>query len=141
MTTFADTTYLVALMDDEDQWHPKALALLDWAEKRAPLHVHALTVGETIAIVGSHMGGKVARDAYVMLKDTTIIHLPTMEDLDASMDLVLKYDGTLSLSDALSLHLMRAQDGSEILSFDKDFDGKGVARVHEPPPPGRRRSR
>jgi predicted nucleic acid-binding protein len=133
MAVFADTTFFVALMDADDQWHEQATALIEWAEKRAPLHVHALAVGEVIAIVGTHRGGKAARQAYAMLKDTTEIHLPSASDLDAAMDLVLKYDGTLSLSDALYLRFMAATDAKQIISFDRDFDGKGVERVTKPP--------
>lgn len=146
MTVFADTTFFVALMDDQDQWHKKAAALLDYAEKRMPLHVHALAVGEVIAIIGSHRGGKAAREAYAMLKDTTQIHTPSIEDLDAGMEHVLRYDGTLSLSDALYLHFMERDGVKSIISFDDDFDGKGVERVSQPPdlgpkPPGRRSRR
>lgn len=136
MPVFADTTFFVALMDDEDRWHAAAKALLPYAQKRLPLHVHALAVGEVVAIVGSHHGGKAARQAYAMLKDTTTIHAPSVDDLDAAMEHVLRYDGTLSLSDALYLHLMAREGASHILSFDADFDGKGVERVSAPPPRG-----
>lgn len=143
MRVFADTTFFVALMDDQDQWHAQALALLDYAEKRMPLHVHALAVGEVIAIIGTHRGGKPAREAYAMLKDTTQIHTPTLDDLDAAMEHVLRYDGTLSLSDALYLHFMNRDGAQQIISFDDDFDGKGVERISQPPdlgpkPPARR---
>lgn len=135
MAVFADTTFFVALMDEDDRWHEAAKALLRFAEKRTPLHVHALAVGEVVAVVGSHQGGKAAREAYTMLKDTTHVHVPTVEDLDAAMEHVLRYDGTLSLSDALYLHLMAREGARQIISFDRDFDGKGVERVTAPPRP------
>ena len=136
MPIFADPTFFVALMDEDDRWHDEAKALLGFAEKRMPLHVHALAMGEVIAILGSHHGGKAARNAYAMLKDTTFIHAPAVEDLDEAMDHVLRYDGTLSLSDALYLHLMAREDAKHIISFDEDFDGKGVERVMAPPDRG-----
>ncbi|MFA5860806.1 MAG: type II toxin-antitoxin system VapC family toxin [Candidatus Thermoplasmatota archaeon] len=143
MSVFADTTFFVALMDEDDQWHEQAQALLAFAEKWSPLQVHALAVGEVIAIIGSHKGGKAARQAYAMLKDTVQIHVPTIDDLDAAMEHVLRYDGTLSLSDALYLHMMKLAEAKQIISFDDDFDGKCIERISDPPnmgpkPPSRR---
>lgn len=141
MPAFADATFLVALMDPDDQWHDQARALLPFAKRNVPLHTHALGVAEVIAIVGGRLGGKVAREAYARLRDTTEIHLPSLEDLDEAMTHVVRYDGTLSLSDALALHVMRREGIGDILSFDKDFDGKDVNRVHQPPGPRRPRRR
>lgn len=127
---FADASFFVALLNERDQWNLKATALLPMARARAPLRVHAIGVAEVIAVVGSAGGGKAARIAYEAIRDTASIHVPTLEEMDAAMELVVRYDGTLSLSDALFLLLMHREDATEILSFDRGFDGKGVQRIH-----------
>jgi len=44
-------------------------------------------------------------------------------------EIYLKYDGTLSFSDAFSVFTMKKKNINEILSFDKDFDKiEGVVR-------------
>lgn len=129
MPLFADASYFIALTDPEDQWHAGARRLVRVAERRAPLETHALVVGEVVAVVGSSAGGKAARQAYEGMRDNAIVHVPALDDLDEAMHDVVRYDGTLSLSDTLSLHLMRRRGIRDILSFDRDFDGKGVRRL------------
>lgn len=129
MATYADASYFIALVDPQDQWHRRAVDLLAHAKKRAPVRIHALALGEVVAVLGSRRGGKAAFDVYWALRDTTELHLPTAEELDASMQLVLRYGGRLSLSDCLFLYLMNQDVNSEILSFDAGFDGKGVRRL------------
>jgi predicted nucleic acid-binding protein len=46
---------------------------------------------------------------------------------------VVRFDGALSLCDALFVQPMARQDGSAILSFDSDFDKAGLRRL--PPLP------
>ena len=44
----------------------------------------------------------------------------------------LKYDGTLSVSDAVSVFIMKKKEIERIISFDSDFDKvQGIMRIHE----------
>ena len=133
MPTFADASFYIGIADPKDQWHRAATDLLHFAQARSPLHTHALALAEVIALVGAVRGGKGARLAYESIRDACVLHLPTLDDLDESMRIVVRHDGALSLSDALTLHLMAREGARQVLSFDKDFDGKGVVRVHAPP--------
>ncbi|HLE46698.1 MAG TPA: PIN domain-containing protein [Candidatus Thermoplasmatota archaeon] len=133
MPLFGDASFFIALADPKDRWHDSAVRLLPWAEGRKPLHVHALVLAEVVAVIGSAKGGKAARAAYDALRTDARVHLPSISDLDDSMELVVRFDGRLSLSDALSLELMGRLGVREILSFDADFDGKGVTRRISPP--------
>lgn len=132
MALFADASFFVAVANPKDRWHRDAAALARQLTGHAPLRTHALAVGEVVALVGAARGGKVAQRAFVGIRDTCSIHLPSLEDLDGSMEWVLRSDGALSLSDSLFLRLM-SPGRDEILSFDADFDGKGVRRIHQPP--------
>ena len=42
--------------------------------------------------------------------------------LSGAMEILLKYDGYLSLSDSVSVEIMRTKKIKKILSFDSDFD-------------------
>lgn len=133
MTLFVDASYFIALADPKDRWHEAATGLLPYAEARHPLHTHALVLAEVVAVVGSARGGKAARVAYDGIRDGTRLHLPDLPSLDESIGLVVRFDGGLSLSDALSIEIMRREGIGKILSFDEDFDGKGVRRVSAAP--------
>lgn len=48
-----------------------------------------------------------------------------------AMETFLKYDGTLSFADSVSIEIMRNLEIDEIVSFDSDFDKvDGVIRIH-----------
>jgi hypothetical protein len=48
------------------------------------------------------------------------------------MSVFLHYDGTLSVSDAVSVFIMERENIDRILSFDSDFDKvEGIVRIHE----------
>ncbi len=126
-------------MNAGDHWHDRAVALVPFVERHGPVATHALVVAEVVALLGARGGGKAARTGCAMIHDAARVRVPTAVDLDAAMDIVVRYDGGLSLCDALSLHYVADEDVRDILSFDADFDGKGVRRVCEPPGPRRPR--
>jgi predicted nucleic acid-binding protein len=131
--TFADTSFYIALARPQDAWHRAARQLLDVAEQRDPLHTTALVVAEVVAMVGPFEGGKAAMAVYDALNREGVVHFPRPNDYDAAMRIVLRFDGKLSLCDALTLHTMELYGATDLLSFDKDFDGKGVNRLASPP--------
>lgn len=126
---FADASFLVALLDEEDQWHARARAAAPALMKLRPWRTHALALGEVVAIVGSRRGGKPARSAYEMIRDTMEVRTPTLADLDDAMVHVLRHDGDLSLSDALFLAYAARDDEGAILTFDAGFDRTGLTRL------------
>lgn len=125
---FLDASYIIALADPQDPWHDAAKGLVDLVESRQA-HTHALALAEAIAAVGSRLGGRVAREIYEAVHDDTRLHLPSQDDLDRSMVLVVRYDGTLSLSDAYALLVVEREGLDGIVSFDDDFDKAGVRRL------------
>jgi predicted nucleic acid-binding protein len=42
--------------------------------------------------------------------------------LEDSMKIYLRYDGALSLADAVTVHVMNTRGIGEVASFDSDFD-------------------
>jgi predicted nucleic acid-binding protein len=124
-----DASFLIALLDPADPWHPAARKAAPAAMKLKPWRTHALALGEVVAVLGSRRGGKAARAAYESIRDTNEILMPAAGDLDAAMRHVLHHDGRLSLSDALFVHYARRHGDETILSFDADFDKAGLRRL------------
>ncbi len=129
---FADASFLVALMDEADQWHRRAQQAAPSLMRTVPWRTHALALGEVVAVVGSRRGGKAARTAYEMVRDTTELTMPTVSDLDEAMVHVVRADGALSLSDALFVHYAARHEDATILSFDSDFDQTRLMRLPAP---------
>lgn len=117
----------MALAREEDRWHATAVKLRERLARARSKATHALALGEAVAVIGSAAGGKAAQRVYSAIHDTMEVRLPTHDDLDHAMAFVLRFDGKLSLSDALFLHYMQGND--VIVSFDADFDRAGVVRV------------
>lgn len=72
--------------------------------------------------------------AYETIRDTLDVSVPTLQEMDDAMAIVVQGDGALSLSDALFVQAVRAEPAgskSAILSFDSGFDKAGVRRLPE----------
>lgn len=121
LTHWADASYLIALLDPKDARHKDALRLREEHRSRR-LHIHALAIAEVVTLLQRRVSVEVAMTAFFAMKDDMAMHHTTDDGLDAAMDLVERYEGQLSLSDSLFVHLMQRKDA--ILSFDRDFDGK-----------------
>jgi predicted nucleic acid-binding protein len=126
---FVDGSFLVALLDERDHWHEAAKRTAPQFMRKRPWRTHALALGEVIAVIGSRAGGRAARDAYDSIRDTVDIWIPTLAELDAAMPHVVRFDGALSLSDALFVESMAGDHTASILSFDSDFDKAGLRRL------------
>jgi uncharacterized protein len=125
---FGDASYFVALTDPKDQWHRKALKVAD--KELGRLHVTELVVSESITTVGAHCGAKPARHLYEFFLDSTHVEFANPEALEEAMEYHTKFDGTLSLSDCLTVVGMIKNKDHEVVSFDSDFDKvDGIRRI------------
>jgi len=127
MKLFADASYFIALAKRDDKDHAAALGIARRAHRHRII-THSLALGEIVALVGPHLGGRRAREVYDAIRDSAEVMVPTLDEMDEAMSIVLRHDGRLSLSDAL-LVLAAKPNGDAVLSFDADFDRAGVKRV------------
>lgn len=127
---FIDSSFFIALILENDQWHDKALKLLPKMEKSQKM-VSDLIIVEAVTIVGSRAGGKAGKMIYDTIKDNCKIIDSDLSNYDNAIYTFLHYDGTLSLTDSVTVEVMKTFNISEIVSFDSDFDKiNGINRIY-----------
>lgn len=132
MTTFIDTSALLALVNDDDPNHDRALA---WFEDVTTHHdeemlTHEYVVNETIALTHVRLGTSAVR----MLIDDV---LPAFEirfvDEELHRLAIVAYlaglNRRVSFVDRTSFELMRAEGIRRALTFDGDFAAEGFEVV------------
>ncbi len=125
---FADSSYFIAIVNEKDQWHRRAIEILKKIDD--DLVVTDLIISESVTSVGSIGGGKAGLKVYNYITDNCQVTFADKATLDRAMRIYLMYDGTLSLADAVSLIVMEDYGIKTILSFDSDFDRvKGMTRL------------
>jgi len=128
---FADSSFFIALLDRKDQWHPAAKALLPVLDDET-IVISDLIFAESVTIIGRRGGGKAGEQLYHYFNDNCDLICIDEKILKESMSVFLRYDGTLSVSDAVSVVIMERENCNRILSFDSDLDKiKGIVRIHE----------
>jgi len=117
---FADSSYFIAIADRRDQWHKRAVKISKNVDTE--LLVTNLVVAESVTVVGARGGGKAGLAVYEYISDNCEVVFVTRDMLEDAMDIYLKYDGTLSVADAVTVLVMKKRGIKEILSFNSDFD-------------------
>lgn len=125
---FVDSSYIIALIVEKDQWHDDAIRLLEKLKSEDKIITESMII-ESLNLIGSCHSGKVGYLTFKYIKDNfTIFKSDTL--LEESLRYYLKFDGTLSLADCTAIHTMKENNMHEILSFDDDFDKvDGILRI------------
>ncbi|MDG7005297.1 MAG: type II toxin-antitoxin system VapC family toxin [Nitrososphaerota archaeon] len=127
---FIDSSFVIALADEDDQFHRKAVELLPDLEKDQL--ISDLVLSESVTGVGSRLGYKEGREVF-----DNLFHSPSVKVVFLSKRLAersaltyARYGGKLSFADAVSVRMMQDNNVRAIASFDSDFDGvQGVTRL------------
>jgi hypothetical protein len=128
---FVDSSFFIAIANRKDQWHEKARNLSEIIEKEDIL-ISDLILSETVTAMGYLKGGKEGKLIYDYMKDNCKIEFADEDQYNQAIVTFLKYDGKLSLADALSVEVMKKYDVAEIVSFDSNFDRvSGILRIKE----------
>lgn len=127
-----DSSFFIALVDRKDQWHSAAKEVLPILADETIL-ISDLIIAESVSIIGRRSGGKAGEQLYHYFIDNCELVFIDDKILKGSMSVFLHYDGTLSVSDAASVFIMKGKNIERILSFDSDFDKVvGIVRIHKP---------
>lgn len=126
---FLDSSFFVALLCVKDRWHLRAKDLVRTLPKRKV--TSDFVVSESVTVVGALGGGKAGAKLYNFVMDNCEVVFVDRELLEKAIATYLKYDGTLSLADAVAVEIMRGRGIRKICSFDTDFDKvPGISRIH-----------
>lgn len=125
-----DSSVFIGLADNRDQWHVAAKKIIPHIAKSKPV-ISGLILAEAVTAIGRRGGGKAADRLYHYLTDSCEIVSIDEKILQEAMQVFVKYDGTLPVSDAVSVHIMEVKNIRNIASFDSDFDKvDGIVRIH-----------
>ncbi len=93
--------------------------------------VTEFVLSESVTAIGSRGGGKAGFAVYEYITDNCEVVFVDKGMLEKAINIYLKYDGTLSVADAVSVYVMNSRGITKILSFDSDFDKvDGIRRIH-----------
>jgi predicted nucleic acid-binding protein len=126
---FTDTSALLALFDQRDRHHARAVALLDKLRtERARLVLSDYIFDETVTTVLAAAGHRTAVMVGEFLLASKIIEMTRIDDAirDAAWDFFRKHaDKRYSFTDCTSFLVMKALRVNRYFSFDADFRQAG----------------
>ncbi len=130
MPVFIDSSFIIALADESDQFHRKAVELLPKLGKNRT--ISDLVLSESVTAVGARLGSGPGKAVF-----DNLLYDPSMKVVfgnkrlyQRALPIFLRHGGVLSFSDALSVRIMHDQKITELASFDSDFDRvEGIARA------------
>mgnify|MGYP000943478534 CR=1 FL=1 len=127
---FIDASFFIAAANEDDQCHEKVSEILPTIIKEEKA-TSELILSESVTLLGSLYGGKAGLKLFNYIIDNHVIQYADKEMCLDAMETFLKYDGTLSFADSISIEIMRNLEINEIVSFDSDFDKvDGIIRIH-----------
>jgi uncharacterized protein len=127
---FLDSSFIIALADEDDQFHKAAVSVLSRLGPRRA--ISELVIAESVSAIGARLGVKAGRTVFdnLLYDSSTRTFFGGKRLYERSMPIFSKYGGRLSFADSVSVRLMYDQKIGEIASFDGDFDGvEDIARV------------
>ena len=127
---FADTFYWGALFHQRDSWHQAVLAFSQILTISDQLWTTDTVLTEVLAMfsgAGEYLRQGVARRVRALLSDTRVVLVPASHDLFLE-GLALyeqRPDKEYSLTDCVSMHIMRREGLTEVLTNDHHFTQEG----------------
>ncbi len=127
---FIDASFFIAAINKNDQWNEKAGKILPTIRREEKV-TSELILSESVTLIGSLFGGKTGLKLFNYILDNHNVRYTDKELNSNAMEIFLKYDGTLSFADSVSVEIMKNLGIESIVSFDSGFDKvDGVIRIH-----------
>jgi predicted nucleic acid-binding protein len=131
VSVFVDTSFFVALLDEDEDRHGDAV--MHWqraAEKRLPVLTSNYVVLEACAVLRRRLGVPAMRQLLSQILEPVALEWVTREDHERAVEALLVADRrNLSLVDCVSFEVMRRLDIRECLTFDQHFAEQGFSPV------------
>lgn len=120
---FIDTTFILGLTVENDQWHENALKLFPKVEK-SKRWISNIILTETLNGLVDIMNGKEIENMYHLLNKNYNIYMVDEPIQEEAIKISKKYNGTIGYADCTSIAIMEELQIHEIVSFDTHFDNK-----------------
>ena len=122
MKIFVDSSFLIALVNENDSLHDKSLEYVDLIEKN-DCYISNLVINEVITVIGNKIYLETALSAFDLINDIChIINEYEIKDFNSNTMLIYEKHGTkLSFTDCSIIVDMNYHKIENLLSFDKEF--------------------
>lgn len=130
MTSFADTSFWVALAARADRHHPAAAEL--WRRRSATLTTSNHVLGETWTFLNRRYGHRAAQQMVTSVRSSprvVVRHVPPEIEDEAWRWLSQRDEREYSFVDATSFAFMRRHGMTDALAFDADFSAAGFTEL------------
>lgn len=122
MKIFLDSSFIIALVNEKDSLHKKALEYLELIEANE-CYISNLIINEVITVIGNKLGLKTTISTYELLNMVfNVVNEYELIDFNSNVMLIYeKYNTKLSFTDSSILYIMKMEGISNLLTFDKEF--------------------
>lgn len=122
MKYFVDSSYIVALIKQDDSLHEKSLEFLDLLDSN-DCYINKFIINEVITVIGNKINLGTASAAYNLLNSTfNIIDDCSIKDFNyKTMIYYEKFDTKLSFTDCSIITCMESENIKNLISFDNEF--------------------
>ena len=131
MKLMLDSSFLVGLLIENDQWHPKSL-LMEKIVNNSNTYITDAVLNETLNSF-TETDGKLLMMIYKkLLKTNKIFIVKNVDTYNLIAKMCRDYDSSMGYADCSILYFMKKNNIDYILSFDEHFDKDGdVIRICE----------
>ena len=123
MKIFVDSSFLIALVNENDSLHEKSLEYIDLIEKN-DCYISNLVINEVITVIGNKIDLETAISAFDLINDIFhVINEYEIKDFNSNTMLIYeKHNTKLSFTDCSIIVDMHYHKIENLLSFDKEFN-------------------
>ncbi len=123
MKYFVDSSYIIALVNENDSLHEHALELLDLIEENE-CYINSLAISEAITVIGNKIDVTTAISTFNLLNEifNVMDQYDNKDFFDRTMLIYEKYNAKLSFTDSSIIVNMESNGIENLISFDKEFE-------------------
>lgn len=122
MKYFVDSSYIIALIKEDDSLHNEALKFLDILDSNE-CYINKLIISEVITIIGNKTDLKTASETYNLLNSTfNVVNDCSIKNFNEKTMLYYeKFNTKLSFTDCSIITCMESENIKNLISFDNEF--------------------
>lgn len=122
MKIFVDSSYIIALIKEDDSLHDDALKFLNLLDSN-DCYINDLIINEVVTVIGNKTDLKTASGVYNLLNSTfNVVDICSIKNFnDKTMIYYEKYDTKLSFTDCSIITSMLSENINNLVSFDDEF--------------------